>query len=266
MPFIPIAIVSIIIVVIGNSLGLSAGWSIALAFCIFVAGVVALLVALQKHIDRKNELVRVKGGELVEKHLPALLRRRRQLVKVDDYGVEDDSAWQKEAEQFFHNVVSPTLPNPAEYREFHTFFTAEVLGPKLAAALKEQAASLPNRFTNDIDPVDFEHLCAERLRAIGWNARVTKGSGDQGADIVATKGADVMVVQCKRYAKPVGNKAIQEIVGAMRFYEAGCALVVATNGYTKAAQQLAKVNDVMLGHHDDLESGWAPYSVTAGAL
>ncbi|GFE76935.1 hypothetical protein NTCA1_45840 [Novosphingobium sp. TCA1] len=226
----------------------------------------ALLVAAQKHIDRKNELVRVKGSELVDKHLPALLRRRRQLVKVDDYGVEDASAWQKEAEQFFHKVVSPTLPNPAEYREFHSFFTAEVLGPKLAAALKEQAASLPNRFTNDIDPVDFEHLCAERLRAIGWNARVTKGSGDQGADIVATKGADVMVVQCKRYAKPVGNKAIQEIVGAMRFYEAGFALVVATNGYTKAAQQLAKVNDVMLGHHDDLVFGWAPYSVTAGAL
>ena len=110
--------------------------------------------------------------------------------------------------------------------------------------------SLP--YYNEImTPVDYEHYCADILRKSGWNARVTKASGDQGADIVADKRKMRIVVQCKKYSKPVGNYAVQEIVAAIAHVDADRGIVVATNGFTRSAEQLALSNDILLLHHSD---------------
>ena len=85
---------------------------------------------------------------------------------------------------------------------------------------------------------------------------VTQAAGDQGADIVATRDGRTLVVQCKHHAKPVGNKAVQEVAAAIRHYNAEAGVVVATNGFTRAAEQLAATNGITLLGHDDLTSGW----------
>ena len=65
---------------------------------------------------------------------------------------------------------------------------------------------------------EFERYCANLLIAYGFkNIEVTKGSGDQGVDIVGYYNGFKFAVQCKRYSKKVGNSPIQEVVAGKNF-------------------------------------------------
>jgi restriction system protein len=120
----------------------------------------------------------------------------------------------------------------------------------------DRAPEFTHLFDPAMSPIDYEHFCAERLKLSGWSPTVTQASGDQGADIVASRGARTIVVQFKHYAKPVGNKAVQEVTAAMRHYSAEAGIVIAANGFTRAAEQLAASNGVTLLGHDDLTPHW----------
>ena len=68
------------------------------------------------------------------------------------------------------------------------------------------------------DGLSFEYTCASILRKRGFsNVDVTKGSGDQGIDVLAWKGGTKYGIQCKLYASPVGNKAVQEAYAGKTF-------------------------------------------------
>ncbi len=107
-------------------------------------------------------------------------------------------------------------------------------------------------FYETMTPEEFEHYCAAVLREMKWKARVTQASGDQGVDIVADKRGIRIVIQCKKYSKPVGNRAVQEIVAAIAHEDAQRGVVVTTSNYTAAAKKLAASNKVLLLHHSDL--------------
>jgi restriction system protein len=81
---------------------------------------------------------------------------------------------------------------------------------------------------------------------------MTKGSGDQGADVIAEKGGIRVVVQCKWYSQPVGNAAVQEAYAAKAHERTDYAFVVTNNAYTKSAKQLAASTGVGLLHANDL--------------
>jgi len=104
-----------------------------------------------------------------------------------------------------------------------------------------------------LDPIAFEHHCAELLRNDGWDARVTQASGDQGIDVIATRGNVKAVFQCKKYAQPVGNGAVQEIVAGKQFERADIAAVVSNATFTPSAKQLAGTTGVHLLHYSDLD-------------
>ncbi|TRL35522.1 restriction endonuclease [Rhizobium straminoryzae] len=103
-------------------------------------------------------------------------------------------------------------------------------------------------------PIEFEKWCAKMLRAAGWSTQETKATGDQGADVIATKGDLRLVVQCKFYSSPVGNKAVQEAFAAKTHYAATHAMVVTNASFTPAAQRLSTSTRVILVHADDLIS------------
>lgn len=65
---------------------------------------------------------------------------------------------------------------------------------------------------------DFEQFCASLLRRNGFTKiEVTAGSGDHGADILATRDGLKYAFQCKRANSSIGNKAVQEVFRARRF-------------------------------------------------
>lgn len=94
--------------------------------------------------------------------------------------------------------------------------------------------------------IDFEHWCAARIEEQGWAVRVSKATGDQGVDVEATKDCRTIVVQCKRYGQPIGNKAVQEVYAGMVYYRADAACVIGTGGFTASASELAKSTGVIL--------------------
>ena len=115
-------------------------------------------------------------------------------------------------------------------------------------------ALLDFRWNPTMTGVEFEVHCQDYLCLHGWDAKTTKATGDQGADVVAQKGELVVVIQCKKYSKPVGNRAVQEVAAAQRFYNAHVGVVVSNQSFTKAAQALACSTGTLLLHFTELDN------------
>jgi len=110
-------------------------------------------------------------------------------------------------------------------------------------------------FTDDMDPYEYEHFCANQFLKSGWDdAEATTGSSDQGVDVIAKRGDDVLVGQCKKYIKPVGNSAVQEVVAGMGYYGANIGVVISNNGFTNSAKKLAEANNIKLIHHSEIKN------------
>lgn len=98
-------------------------------------------------------------------------------------------------------------------------------------------------------PLQFEEMCRELLERDGFTqaARVG-GAGDLGADVVAVD-ADGrrIVVQCKRYQRPVGSAALQTFNGTARpVHKAKVAVMVGLNGFSAPARKFANGQRIKL--------------------
>lgn len=100
--------------------------------------------------------------------------------------------------------------------------------------------------SNHNDGLAFEARCQEHLSSAGFATEATASTGDQGADIIALKDGLKYIIQCKDYEKPVGNRAIQEVIAAKQYYAGDYAVVCARNGFTKSAKALASTASILL--------------------
>lgn len=196
-----------------------------------------------------------KIASVVLQHLDTLADRRDTLVRVDRYGVVDGKDWSREVQHFIDNVVRPKLT--AEEAEATA---AEGISSVFQRLLEDPVAehcarrNKPAQLPENITPLDFEGLCASILREHGWSASTTKGSGDQGADVIAEKEGRRLVLQCKLHSGTVGNKSVQEVLAAKHFYGADLAAVVSRTDFTKSAKQLAQVAGVHMLTYTELSS------------
>ena len=92
---------------------------------------------------------------------------------------------------------------------------------------------------DELDGDEFERLVERLLRFSGFRVLNLQASRDQGADLLASKGDRIIVIQCKRYSKPVGSPVIRETVGAKEYYGANEAWVVTTSRFTLDAKKAA---------------------------
>ena len=192
----------------------------------------------------------------VSRHLETLARRRRQLLVADVYGKDVSEPWRKETRYFVETVFLPCLSR-ADRRLFPDA-DRKLTEQAVHSAIERRIARAPGggaaRFAAGMDPVAYEHFCADRLSAAGWRAKSTKSSGDQGVDVIAEASGRRLVVQCKLYDRPVGNGAVQEIIAGRQFEDAHHAVVVSNAAFTRSARHLAAKSDVALLHHDELET------------
>src|SRR5205823_2118932 len=89
-----------------------------------------------------------------------------------------------------------------------------------------------------LSPIEFEMWCAARLVEAGWSVGMTPISGDQGIDIIAERDGVTLVLQCKLYTSPVGNRAVQEALSGKAYAGAQACVVVSNAPYTMAAKDL----------------------------
>ena len=115
-----------------------------------------------------------------------------------------------------------------------------------------------NKRAQPIARVDFSAMSGEGFEAylmdllcrLGYAVCGTKATGDQGADVLATKDGRVVIIQAKNYRGTVGNAAVQEVTAAVRFYSGDEGWVVTNSMFTAAARELAQRTGVRLidGH------------------
>ncbi|WP_132254533.1 restriction endonuclease [Methylobacterium segetis] len=210
------------------------------------AGLVALLVLLRV-LDRPARFRRL-VRRAARRHAATLALRQRQESFVDAYGNLVRDGWLRERAYFVERTILPEI----EARGFSDY--AEDRFDEMVGIVEAVAAEvdLPDETEAPDDGIGYEQFCAGRLTEAGWRAHTTRTSGDQGADIVAERDRVRLVVQCKRYGKPVGNAAVQEVAAAARYWSGDMAAVVTNAGFTPAARKLAAATGVLLLHHDDL--------------
>lgn len=203
-------------------------------------------------------------SSIVSQHLETLANRRDTLVRLDRYGVVEAKEWNREVQHFIDNVVRPKLLEDEAHavasEGVNTVFQ-RLVEDRVAQHCEDRSASKP--VPSSVSPSDFEGLCAATFRQLGWNASTTKGSGDQGADVVAEKNGLKVILQCKLYAGTIGNKAVQEVLAAKHFYLADIAAVVAKTDFTRSAKDLAQISGVHLLHFSELSSfasEWARFA------
>lgn len=224
-----------------------------LVFIGILVGIVVMIAfpVLRQYYVRKtlNQKVQAK----IEQQMSNLVRRRSQLVWNDAYGKPQLEKWIKEIDYFITHHIRPSLTQRERLmlgRE-HVII-ANLIDARVESEIK--AKPVCKAFSDDMTPVEFEIFCAEELRNTGWNVRVTKKSHDQGVDVVAEKDGMRVVIQCKLYSQPVGNKAVQEVVAAKAYEQAYYGVVVTNNSYTSTAEQLAAINGIRLLHYSDLQN------------
>jgi restriction system protein len=214
---------------------------------------------------------------LATPHMPTLIVKRRQTVYKDHYGIEKLERWYAEIDYFIDNVLigddqvseflylsKDRLEQQSSGGRLRYLITEiqsqtrqaarDLIEYRVTKAMAENGDDESLVSVDEMDPIDFEHYCAEILRSSGWDAQVTQASGDQGIDIIARLGSVKGVFQCKKYGQPVGNSAVQEIIAGKIFEQALFAAVVSNNSYTSSAKQLAAALDVHLLHYSELAS------------
>lgn len=94
---------------------------------------------------------------------------------------------------------------------------------------------------------EFEYWCASALKNDGFSSvDVTKASGDQGVDIVASKDGIRYAIQCKRYGTNLGNTPVQEVHAGKKIYRCHVGVVITNQYFTQSAKELAESTGTLL--------------------
>lgn len=125
-----------------------------------------------------------------------------------------------------------------------------------AKELEGQKILLSSSIT-DIDLMEgymFEDYLKILFFYLGYKVEQTQKSRDYGADLILVNPQTQkrIIVQAKRYNKPVGSKAVQEVLTAKLHYKADYSWVVSNQIFTYQAEVLARENNVRLIDRQEL--------------
>ena len=95
--------------------------------------------------------------------------------------------------------------------------------------------------------IAYEREVENILIESGYNAKVTKGVGDFGVDIIITnEDGSLTAIQCKMQEAPAGVDAIQEVYAGGRFYDCTKFAVICKQGFSNPAIIMARKLGVYL--------------------
>lgn len=195
--------------------------------------------------------------KIISKHIDALAVQRRQLVNTDPYGTEILTNWETKGIKYFidHYVNLPGRNSIADILTGHCLTYSEI-SEMIEEMVKAHQLKLlvDDTYSDDLTGHQFEMFCEDKLKKEGWEVSRTKGSGDQGVDLIIKNTNRMVAVQCKKSKTAISNKAVQEVVAGMKYYGADQGLVITNSKYTKSAILLADANNIKLIHYLETKS------------
>jgi len=113
-----------------------------------------------------------------------------------------------------------------------------------------------NRKIISLQAREFEFEIANLFRKKGYSVLVTRMTGDDGVDVFASNETEKIIIQCKRWKKPVGRAAVDELTGVHNRYGAQRAILATTSSFSEDAQQTARQNNIELWDFVRLTQEW----------
>lgn len=120
---------------------------------------------------------------------------------------------------------------------------------KYLATLKsfeQQQQRLLESFWSTLSGRAFEHELAQLFERLGYGVQLTPYGRDGGIDLFIQQKTKSTIVQCKRYAGPVGVAIVRELYGVLQSSEADSAILAATGGFTQGVLDFAKDKPIQL--------------------
>ena len=100
----------------------------------------------------------------------------------------------------------------------------------------------------------FEAVCANLLASMGYvikkgydvksNRMLGATRADKGVDVIATKGSERVIVQCKLWRDQCGGPDVNKTLGAATTERGTCILMISTGGFTAQASAIAKESSI----------------------
>lgn len=125
--------------------------------------------------------------------------------------------------------------------------------PEQVRRWKEIEIGFDKNFAH-LSPYEFEEFIAQLFRKMGYTTTTTPYSGDFGADVIAKKKNETILIQCKRYAEGtnITPEEVQRTLGAMWKYKADKAVFITTSHFSTRAAELDKEAPIELWNKDIL--------------
>lgn len=194
----------------------------------------AIAKSRQKILDRNRDLV----GKFLE-------IAERKVSIIDDYGDENWEVLPKE--------VSACLKKISQREKVDIDFECQLwLQNELKNIFREyhkkqKAKPARSANVNGLSGVEFETWIAKLLKENGFDdVRGTPATGDQGADLIVKKDGKTIIIQAKRCQGVVSNKAVQEVISAISYYNGDEGWVITNSTFTPSAKALAHKSNIKL--------------------
>ena len=112
-----------------------------------------------------------------------------------------------------------------------------------------------------MEGTEFELFLKKLFENMGYSVELTPTTNDMGADLILSKSGERICVQAKNWGANVGNSAIQEVVGSLKYYKAQRGMVISSSEFTNQAITLAHHNHIELWNRDKLNEMLTKYPV-----
>jgi hypothetical protein len=117
---------------------------------------------------------------------------------------------------------------------------------EIAAIIATEIYQLINSNWRGMRGEEFEQFLCRVFVMLGYQAKLTKRSHDQGVDLVVTGKGKTIAIQAKGYQSSVGNHAVGEVVAGMSFHGCDICVVITNSYFTPTAIKLAVANNCRL--------------------
>jgi len=172
----------------------------------------------------------------------------------------------KRKSAIFKNVIDDLsdakLTNVISEEEFFSLFDLKKDKPKA------RSADITLESISRLTPQQFEKLIADLYERMGYNARLTPPSRDQGVDVYAKRisesGTEKLAIQCKHYPSgKVGVEFIRSLYGVIQAQPEITRGVLWTSGeFSKECRDFARGKRIELFDGKDLLGLLAKYSLS----
>jgi len=145
-----------------------------------------------------------------------------------------------EAKKIYEKVIEKYI-NKGLYIDLELQEQIRILNKRINVQRDKRRKSLTT-----LDPFIFEVQIAKLYESMGFSVINTPRARDRGVDFFAVKDDKKHIVQCKHWAKPVGEPVLRDLLGTKIHFKADHAILVTTSDFTEQAIRFANSHDIKL--------------------